>query len=110
MIIYNAWLHTKKPGDVLNRKFARPVKNGFQNIFCFWAEFFVFGTRIWKPCFKIVILISKRRVLLFERRNLLRKQRELRLKRINYIFCMAAGSDDANNIFDRITSTHTTEF
>jgi len=103
-------LHTKEAGDVLKRKFVCPVKKGFQNIFCFLAELFAFGTRILKLCFKIVILRFKIAVLLFERRNLLREQRELRLKRVNYIFCMAAGGNDANNIFDRITRTHTTEF
>ncbi len=109
MIIRNVLLHTKEAGDVLKRKFIRPVKKGFQNLFCFLAEFFAFWTRILKLCFKIVILRFKIAGLLFERRNLLGKQRELRLKRVNYIFCKAAGGDDANNIFDRITRTHTTE-
>jgi len=51
--------------------------------------------------------LLKVRILRFQRRNLLRKQSDLLLKKFDYVFAKAGGGRDSGDFFRRIDRAHT---
>src|SRR5437763_14158574 len=83
---------------VLKQQFQE--SNGVRMQLALWA-------RAGKLLIKVCSLLLKVRILRFQRRNLLRKQSDLLLKKFDYVFAKAGGGRDSGDLFRRIDRAHT---
>ena len=67
----------------------------------------LFGRAAGKLLIKVCYLLLKVRILRFQRRNLLRKQSDLLLKKFDYVFAKAGGGRDSGDFFRRIDRANT---
>ena len=67
----------------------------------------LFGRAAGKLLIKVCYLLLKVRILRFQRRNLLRKQSDLLLKKFDYVFAKAGGGRDSGDFLRRLHRAHT---
>src|SRR5437899_5173862 len=68
-----------------------------------------FWTKAINLSLKVCYLLFKVRVLRFQRSNLLRKQRNLLLQKINYVLTKGGGCGQSSDFFRSIERTHNQE-
>jgi len=93
-----SYLRDSQTRIVLEQQFQK--SDGVRTQLALWA-------RASKLLIKVWYLLLKVRILRFQRRNLLRKQSDLLLKKIDYVFAQTGGGRDSGDFLRRIDRTHT---
>src|SRR5437763_13707631 len=76
------------------------LKQQFQESNGVWMQLALW-TRAGKVLIKVCHLLLKLRILRFESRNLLRKQSELLIKKLDYVLAKASGGSDSGDFCRR---------
>src|SRR6266567_395889 len=82
------------------------LKQQFQESNGVWMQLAPWA-RAGKLLIKVCYLLLKIRILRFQRRNLLRKQSDLLLKKFDYVFAKAGGGRDSGDFLRRLHRAHT---
>jgi len=93
-----SYLRDSQTRIVLEQQFQK--SDGVRMQLALWA-------RASKLLIKVCYLLLKVRILRFQRRNLLRKQSDLLLKKIDYVFAQTGGGRDSGDFLRRIDRAHT---
>ncbi|PYJ69354.1 MAG: hypothetical protein DME75_11240 [Verrucomicrobia bacterium] len=105
MIFGHSSAHTNSWGHLLYGKFST-FKQKFQKPDSTFFESVLLWTQAIELLLKVSYLLFKVRVLRLQRRNLVRKQRDLLFQKINYVFAQSGSSRDANGILGNVLWTH----